>query len=486
MSSSEEHTPDDEPEAAGSARLATPSPTPVASEDLTGTCLASRYQLEQLLGEGPIGRVYRARITASGTAHAQNADDQRLVVIKVLQPRHRADANVVRRFLRAGETTRGFDHPHIVRTLDHGTDQGIPFICSELAAGAPLNRALADTPLTLRHVLTPIRDVLSALAEAHRQGVVHRCLKPSNVLVELRPDDSLVTKLCDFDLGRLLKPVPGTGRTKRGASCGMAEYMAPEQALTTEIDGRADLYAVGVMLYELLTGQPPFTGPRSEDILAQHQNDAVVPPRTLRKDRTIPREVESICLRALAKQPGDRYQSAREMSGAIRATLELFGARADLPIEEPEVVLDDSAHTVSKDRLTMPGEQLRSNQKVGIGAALLVSVCGMIWLSAPRETGDQKTGTKSGQPAIAPAASSADGLSKARTLLDTGQALMALKELEAARATQGESPALDRLLGEALLKVGQRERGRALLERYLSENPSAQDRVAVDALLAEP
>jgi serine/threonine protein kinase len=486
MSSSEEHTrPDDEPEA-GSARLATPpSPAPVASEDLTGTCLAGRYQLELLLGEGPIGRVYRARIQASGSAHEQSSDDPRLVAIKVLQPRHRADANVVRRFLRAGETTRGIDHPHIVRTLDHGTDAGIPFICSELTTGAPLNRTLAGTQLTLRHVLTPIRDVLSALAEAHRQGVVHRCLKPSNVLVELRPDGSLITKLCDFDLGRLLKPVPGTGRTKRGASCGLAEYMAPEQALTTEIDGRADLYAVGVMLYELLTGQPPFTGPRSEDILAQHQNDAVVPPRTLRKDRTIPREVESICLRALAKQPGDRYQSAREMSSAVRATLELFGARADLPIEEPEAVLDDSAHTVSKDRLTMPGEQLRSNQKVGIGAALLLTVCGVIWLSAPHETGDRAAGSKPGQPATVPA-SSTDDLNEARALLDQGQALMALKELEATRARQGESPALDRLLGEALLKVGQRERGRALLGRYLSANPSAQDRAEVDALLAEP
>jgi hypothetical protein len=267
--------------------------------------------------------------------------------------------------------------------------------------------------------------------------------------------------------------------------------MAPEQALTTEIDGRADVYAVGVMLYELLTGQLPFQGPRAAEILARHQNDAVVTPRSLRRDRTIPREVESICLRALAKQPGDRYQSPREMSAAIRATLELFGARADLPIEEPEPVLDASAHTVSKDRLTIPGEQLRSRQKVGLGAALLVSVCGVIWLSAPRETGEQApVAPRSAQHAMlargpVPSAD-ADALARGRELLAAGQALAALKELEAAKARHGESPELVRLLGEALLKVGQREPGRALLQRYLSEHPEAQDRTRVSELLAEP
>jgi serine/threonine protein kinase len=484
MSPSEENTnrTDEEPDTGpGAPRLATPpSPAPAPSEDLIGTRLAASYEIEQALGEGPIGRVYRAR-----------CDDGRIVAIKVLLPKHRSDANVVRRFMRAAETTRAVDHPHIVRTLDHGIDGGIPFVCTELSAGEPLNRVLNSAPLTLRRILTPLCDVLSALAEAHRHGVVHRCLKPSNVLVEQRPDGSLVTKLCDFDLGRLLKPVPGTGRTKHGASCGAVEYMAPEQALTTEIDGRADVYAVGVMLYELLTGQVPFHAPRSEDVLAKHQNDVVVPPRNVRKDRTIPREVESICLRALAKQPADRYQSPREMSSAIRATLELFGARADLPVEEPEMVLDAGAHTVSKDRLTMPGEQLRSRQKVGIGAALLLSVCGVIWLSAPHETNEPTTDTASvaGPKLASPSTASApaaDQLAKGRALLDAGQALAALKELEPLYAQHRESGELTRLLAEALLKVGQRARAHELLERYLSQNPGANDRAAIETLLAEP
>ncbi len=474
--------PESEPDAGGSsARFATPpSPAPAASEDLTGSRFAGRYLLEQSLGEGPIGRVYRAR-----------SEDGAMVAIKILLPRHRADANVVRRFRRAAQAATAFSHPHILRTLEHGEHEGVTFVCSELSAGIPLNRALDGSPLTLRRVLTPLCDALSALSEAHRHGVVHRCLKPSNVLVEQRADGVLVTKLCDFDFGRLLKPVPGTGRTKHGASCGLAEYMAPEQALTTEIDGRADVYAVGVMMYELLTGQLPFHGPRADEILARHQNDAVVAPRSLRRDRTIPREVESICLRALAKQPGDRYQSPREMSAAIRASLELFGARADLPIEAPEPVLDASAHTVSKDRLTVPGEQLRSRQKVGLGAALLVSVCAVIWLSAPRDTGEQAPASPRAAPRAAPSPGPATGaeteaLAKGRELLAAGQALAALKELEAAKAVQGESPELLRLLGEALLKVGQRERGRALLQRYLSEHPQARDHGRVSELLAEP
>lgn len=470
---------DDEPEAnTSSARLATPpSPAPAPSEDLTGTRFADRYLVEQALGEGPIGRVYRAR-TDVGVA----------VAIKVLLPKHRGDANVVRRFLRAAEGARGFSHPHIVRTIDHGEHSGVPFVCSELSGGVPLNHALADAPLTLRRALSPLCDVLSALSEAHRRGIVHRCLKPSNVLVEQRADGTLVTHLCDFDFGRLLKPVPGTGRTKHGASCGAAEYMAPEQALTTEIDGRADVYAVGVMMYELLTGEPPFRGARSDEILARHQNEAVVAPRSLRSDRTIPREVESICLRALAKQPGERYQSPREMNSALRAALELFGARADLPIEEPERALDASAHTVSKDRFTMPGEQLRSRQKVWIGAALLFAVCAVIWLSAPHETGERVSGAATATPAGEPAPRElpSDPLAKGRALLDSGQALAALKELEAARAALGESRELDRLLGEALIQVGQRERGRELLLRYLAQVPEAADRARVTELLAEP
>jgi serine/threonine-protein kinase len=436
--------------------------------------------MEQSLGEGPIGRVYRAR-----------SDDGVLVAIKVLLPKHRADANVVRRFLRAAEGARALSHPHILRTLDHGEHEGIPFVCSQLGSGAPLNRALFGPPLTLRRALSPLCDVLSGLSEAHRRGLVHRCLKPSNVLVEQQADGRLVTQLCDFDFGRLLKPVPGTGRTKHGASCGAAEYMAPEQALTTEIDGRADVYAVGVMMYELLTGQPPFQGSRPDEILARHQNEPVVPPRSLRSDRTIPREVESICLRALAKQPGDRYQTPREMNSALRATLELFGPRADLPIEEPERPLDASAHTVSKDRLTMPGEQLRSRHKVGIGAALLIAVCGVIWLSAPHETGEQvapPSARQSGDPSAAPSAqqNEPDGLARGRDLLASGQALAALKELEAVKNAQGESAELDRLLGEALLRVGQRARGRELLQRYLATRPDAPDRVQVSELLAEP
>jgi serine/threonine protein kinase len=481
MSPSEEHTirRDGEPEGgAESARQATPpAPAPMPSEDLVGRRIANRYVLELSLGEGPIGRVYRAR-----------CDDGQKVAIKVLHLKHRADANVVRRFIRAAEATRAIVHPHILRTLDHGIDAGVPFICSEFSSGQPLNRALTSAPLTLRRVLSPLCDALSALGEAHRHGVVHRCLKPTNVLVEQRADGSLLTKLCDFDLGRLLKPVPGTGRTKLGASCGLAEYMAPEQALTTEIDGRADVYAVGVMLYELLTSQVPFAGARSEEILAKHQNDEVMPPRSLRSDRTIPREVESICLRALAKQPPDRYQSPREMSGAIRAMLELFGPRADLPIEAPEAVLDASAHTVSKDRLTMPGEQLRSRQKVGLGAALLLSVCGVVWLSAPRESGEQVDASKPEQQQALFAGESTplDALAEVRALLDAGQALSALKDLERLREKLGETPELRRLLGEALLKVGQRERGSEMLQRYLSESPEASDRAAVESMLAEP
>jgi serine/threonine protein kinase len=448
-------------------------------EDLTGKCVAGRYEVQQLIGAGPIGQVYRAR----------RRDDGLQVALKVLHERHRPDPNVVRRFAREAQAAKQLDHPNITRLLEHGVDDaGRPFLCSEWVAGVPITQAVAAGPLTLRRILVPVCQALSALSEAHRQGVLHRGLKPSNLLVTESPENEFVAKVCDFGMARLLKPVLGTLTTKHGWRCGLAEYAAPEQAVSTEIDGRADVYAMGVVLYELLTGQVPFRGGSDAAVLARHQSEPVVAPQKLRADRTIPREVESICLKALGKQLSERYRSPRELRSALHSTLELLGARADLPIETTPAPGTD-LHDVSKDRLTMPGEQLRSRHKIGLGAGLLVLVCSALWLSAPKQARDSRPGpqvvrdravTAVRPPLPGENAALVEGMRR----LSRDDPKGAAEQLLRARQQLGETPDVARWLGEALLRAGEREQGEALLQRYLQLAPQAHDREAVNALLS--
>lgn len=463
---------DDEP----AEREATP-PAPRPTESLVGQQITGRYQLESLLGAGILGQVYRAR----------RLDDGVSVAIKVLDERHRPDPNVVRRFLREAEAARTLDHPSILRTFEAASDEkGRPFVCLELFEGVSVTAAVRAGPLTLRRVMEPICEALSALAEAHRRGVLHRCLKPNNVLVNESEDHQFVTKLCDFGMGRLLKAVPGTATTKYGVACAAPEYMAPEQADSVEIDGRADVYAVGVIFYELLTGQVPFSGASARLILDKHKSEPVVAPSKLRLDRRIPIEVERVCLRALEKDPKQRYHSPREMRSALREALELLGPRADLAIETPADATGPLSD--SRDRLTMPGEQLRSSQKVGVGAGLLLAVAGVLWLSAPKDTENGAHGVALGTLAATNASESgaAEALREGQRKLDSGDIAGARVALTRAYEALGETAAVSRWLGEALLRSGEKTRGRELLRRYLQLEPGAPDRRSVEALLDTP
>lgn len=447
-------------------RTATP-PVAVAREDLSGTRFAG-YQLETRVGAGLTATVYRARRTSDGQT----------VAIRVLHERWRDDADVCRRWAREAAAAQKLIHPNIAHVIEHGSDLGRPFLCSEWLEALPLTRAVQRSPLTLRRALTPLCDVLSALSAAQREGVIHGCIKPTNVLVQEGPDGTLVPKLVDFGMGRLLKAAPNTGRTKGGTPSMVPEYVSPEQIACLETDGRTDVYAIGLLLYELLTGEPPFAGGSFETLLRRQHDEALTEVVSRHhRQRSIPREVESMCLRALAKEPEGRYRSPLEMARAARSVLDLYGARADLPLQ-PEPSLD-GLHTVSKDRLTMPGEHLRSRQKLGLGAALLLLVCAVIWISAPQRATEATRGA-------ATQGAGQQALEQGRQQLAQGDVAGALKTLRSAEAQLGDSPAVQRWLGEALLRAGEREQGAALLRRYLAEHRQPPDRARVEALLAAP
>ena len=271
---------------------------------LLGTALKGRYRIEAELGRGAMGVVYRARDT----------ELDREVAVKVL-PGAALDPEARARLQREARAAAALNHAHIVGVYDVGEAAGAPFIVMELVEGASLRGA---GPLSLAEIVAIARQLCEALDHAHAHGIVHRDLKPENVLVA-RGGDGPVVKLADLGVA-----ITGRARlTEEGAIVGTAAYLAPEQALGRGVDGRSDLYALGVVLYERVTGRLPFTGDDALVVISQHLHAPVTPPRAFRAD--LPPALEGIILRLLAKDPAQRFADAREVAAAL-AELRLDGA----------------------------------------------------------------------------------------------------------------------------------------------------------------
>jgi len=433
---------------------------------------AGHYAIEGQLGTGAIGRSFRARRAADG----------QLVALKLLHEKLRADETFKRRLHRDVEAASKLEHLHIARTFEQGVDERFgPFICRELIDGEDLRSALQRTALTPRRVCALLIQVLSALSEAQRHGALHRNLKPQNVFVVRDFSAALARGETAASTGRELCKVCDFGNPRRARPG--AEYMAPEQADGQPVDGQADVYSVGVMLYEVLTGEVPFHGATPADTLALARTQPVEAPSAKRPDRPLPRELEAVCLKALAKDPQQRHRSPREMAQALRAVVSLLGLRAEEALgsasfgEAGGVVAD----TASGDRMTMPGEQMRSHTKFWLGAALLAGVCVAVLLnpvteqapSSPHVTAALGSARENGRLALD------DGVRKLRD----GDAKGSVVQLRNARRALGDTPEVLRALGEALILEGEHEEGSQLLAHYLELEPEAGDRAFVKSLL---
>jgi hypothetical protein len=280
----------------------TPSDKPLQSEEPTLPAVPG-YEVLGVLGRGGMGVVYQARQVALG----------RVVALKMIRdgvlagPRERA------RFRAEAKAVARLQHPNIVQVHDLGEQDGRPFFSLELCQGGSLDKKLAGKPMVPRKAARLIEILARAVQAAHQAGVLHRDLKPANVL--LTRDN--VPKITDFGLAKQLGE---PGPTCSGAILGTPAYMAPEQAggKSREVGPAADVYALGAILYECLTGRPPFRGETPLDILRQVMSDAPEPPRRLRPD--VPAALESICLHCLQKQPSRRYPTA----AALAADLQCF------------------------------------------------------------------------------------------------------------------------------------------------------------------
>jgi tetratricopeptide (TPR) repeat protein len=279
-----------------------------------GTILRERYRLDSELGRGGMGTVYRAT----------DLELQREVAVKVLSATYQ-NSDARERLIREARAAAALNHPHIVTIHDVGEVNGVPFLVMELVSGPRLSQA---RPADISRVVAIAIQICDALEHAHNNRIVHRDLKPDNVLLSGTSGSSTV-KLADLGLAL---PAYAARISRAGVIVGTAAYMAPEQALGQTIDGRADLYALGVLLYELTTGRVPFHGDDPLTIVSQHVHAPVVPPRVLRSD--IPPVLETIIVRLLAKDPAQRFSSAADTRAALIESLKT----ESLPPESAPVV----------------------------------------------------------------------------------------------------------------------------------------------------
>ena len=295
-----------------------------APDPMVGTVVDGKYRIDEWIGEGAMGRVYAARQESL----------EKDVAIKVLHPHLARDPKVIKRFHREARAASRLSHPNSMQVIDFGADEdGRLYIAMELLDGPDLLEVIEEeSPLTPRRIGRVMGEVLDALAAAHAAGIIHRDLKPENVMVVEDHAGREVVKVCDFGIAKIPEAEGGSAITMTGFVCGTPEYMAPEQARGEVLDVRADLYAAGAMLYQLITGQVPFTADSALGIITKHLTEPLVPPRRARPDLNIPAALAHVCEKALRKDRRRRYASAEDMKHALDRAVAALGEAADAPL----------------------------------------------------------------------------------------------------------------------------------------------------------
>ena len=287
-------------------------------ETWTGSLLGGRYRIGELIGIGGMGSVYEAeRLDLA----------QMRVAIKVLHPSVGARSDLVMRFRREAETVAAIDHPNIVRILDFQSPPNEPaFLVMERLHGEPLGDAIAkEGRFTGERAAFVASQVLSALSAAHAANVVHRDLKPDNVFLTIMSGLRDIVKLLDFGVAKLMNARNNEKLTQTGSVLGTPAYMAPEQARGASVDHRSDIYAVGCMMYEALTGRAPFVADNYNALLFEIQKTTPTPLDVLRPD--LDPALASVVRRAMAKSPSERFQTADAMEAALALWVVPLSAR---------------------------------------------------------------------------------------------------------------------------------------------------------------
>ena len=264
----------------------------------TGMILGGRYEILEHIGSGGMADVYKARCLKTN----------RYVAVKVLRKEYSEDETLIRRFTSEARSTADLHHPNVVSILDEGNDQGIHYIVMELAEGMTLKRYIRRYGrLSVRETVDFAIQIASGIQAAHEHGIVHRDIKPQNIIVS----DSGKIKVTDFGIAKA-----ATGDTIASSTMGSVRYLSPEQARGGYSDARSDIYSLGITMYEMATGKVPFDGENTVAIALMHLRDEIVPPRNYFPD--IPVSLENIILKCTRKKPEERYQTAEELIADLK------------------------------------------------------------------------------------------------------------------------------------------------------------------------
>ena len=295
-----------------------------AMEEMVGRIIGARFRITRLIGEGGMGAVYEA-------AHETLP---RKFAIKILRPELAHQHNFIERFRREAIAAARVEHPNVIYITDFGpTEDGSVYLVMEYLEGIGLDEMIGrHTRLPMHRMLPILIQIADALDHAHQMNVIHRDLKPENILLTEVRGHKDVIKILDFGIAKLQEPeFANVALTMKGQVFGTAEYMSPEQATGEPLDGRSDLYAVGCLAYEMMTGDPPFLGPPIE-VLRSHVRKTPLPPSSKLRGHQVPPALDALVLRCLAKDPGERYQTGAELRR------DLMKARAILFSMSDEIV----------------------------------------------------------------------------------------------------------------------------------------------------
>jgi len=285
-------------------------------DSLVGRTLNNRYIVKRKIGEGGFGAVFEGMQVAT----------ERLVALKVLHPQSVSDATVVARFRREAEACSKLRSPHTVIIYDFDqTEDGVLYLAMELVNGQSLQEIQrAQGVIPAERCLRILDQVAEALGEAHAKGIVHRDMKPENIMVEQRDGEDFV-KVLDFGIAKIVSGDANKGApalTAIGQTVGTLEFMSPEQLRGKTLDGRSDIYALGMVAYEMLTGQLPFRKSKSTtEVIQYHLQTPPPPPSTLNPDADVPVQVDELVQRMCAKTRDERYASAEDLRRHIDETL---------------------------------------------------------------------------------------------------------------------------------------------------------------------
>ena len=340
--------------------------------------LGGRYRVERELGRGGMAKVFQGTDTVLG----------RQVAVKILAPQFADDESFVQRFRREAQAAARLSNPNVVSVFDTGADGGVHFIVMEYVEGRTLADYLAGGGRIMPDRAIEVAEaVCGALSAAHAQGVIHRDIKPGNIM--LTPAGQV--KVADFGIARMTMTAETVAQT--AAVLGTASYLSPEQAQGQPVDGRSDIYSLGCVLYEMVTGRPPFLGDSPVTVASKQVLEQPVTPSKLNGDVTP--DLDAVILRALAKNPANRYQSAEE----LRADLDR--ARRGLPVEATPLLAPPATTQViagpPRTQVMPPVEPEEGSRwwvPVIVIGIILLAIAALLWLFAS----DVLNGKEEGSP----------------------------------------------------------------------------------------